>query len=405
MWLSRLSTIPGIVVAVAAFWACSGTPAWAGDGGEDAAGLNSALRALCNTLGASLLPNCPQLPTITQGVLEIAALNNAPPERVRAFNDIALGNHVDAGNPGRPPATMDPRISTFPVVDTPEMATLSDLLASSTALAFVSSPAGSSSPATATQFHNLDADTFLFGVTSGFSQAVQPDTAFLFYDNTLQTNQNFEPGQVIANILLQLVVLNGDFTERLVPTTLQIIVPATGSRAVTDCSASTVVGYFFLGNWAPQIKRAADIGLDCAVVFGTSPFSPQTHAIFEVKVPLVVTTATDPLYFAQTSPNSPHLGKNAFRANEKGFTPSVPNILPAGASIGMAPFAAPMGAPPSCTGDNCTPLPYALCASLPGGNQGQGLVPSVAAFYAIATDGEMRLEAPIVPLSPIACPF
>jgi hypothetical protein len=402
MWLSRLTTIPSIAITVAAFWIYGGTPAWSGDGGEDAAGLNSALSDLCKALGTSLLPKCPKLPTITQGVLEIAALNNAPPERVRAFNNIAQGIHVDAGNPGRPPAK-DPTISTFPVVDTAHAATLSNLLASSTALAFISSPGGSSSPATAAQLYSPHADTFLFGVTSGFQG--QPDTAFLFYDNTLQTSQNFEPGQVIANILLQLVVLNSDSTERLVPTTMQVIVPGTGSGAVTDCSASTIAGDF-LGNGTPQTKRAADVGLDCAVVFGTSPFSLQTHAIFEVMVPLVVTNATDPLYFAMNDPNSPNLGISPFIVDEKGFSPTVPNVLPAGASIGMAPFAAPMGAPPSCTGDNCTPLPYALCASLPGGSsQDQGLVASVAAFYAIATDGEMRLEAPLAPLSPIVCPF
>src|SRR5215813_7896261 len=131
LWLSRLSTIPRIAVTVAAIWVYGGTLAWAGDGGEDAAGLNSALAALCKTLGVSLLPKCPQLPTITQGVLEIAALNNGPPERVRAFNNIAQGLHVDAGNPGRPPA-MDPVISTFPVVDTAHARTLTNLLLSST---------------------------------------------------------------------------------------------------------------------------------------------------------------------------------------------------------------------------------------------------------------------------------
>ena len=40
---------------------------------------------------------------------------------------------------------------------------------------------------------------------------------------------------------------------------------------------------------------AAQIGVNCAVVFAPSPISTKSHAIFEVAVPLVVTVATDPL--------------------------------------------------------------------------------------------------------------
>ena len=405
----RSLTIARIAVAVAAIWMYGVGSASAGGGGEDAAGLNSALQALCTTLGPSLLPTCPQLPTITQGVLEIAALNNAPPERVRAFNNIAQGLHVDAGNPGRPPA-IDPQISTFPVVDTKQSQTLSNLLLSSPPLAFISSKKGSPRPpATATQLYDRDADTFLYGVTSGFlSQGVQPDTLFLFYDNTAPIINLFIPGQVIAKISLQLVVLNNDNTERLVPTALKIIVPKAGKPATPgggaplNCSASTVTGNFSANG--TKTLSAAQIGIDCAVVFGMSPFSSRPHAIFEVEVPLVVTNATDPLYFAVHNPNSPNLGISPFIGDETGFTPASANppILGAsGMSIGIAPFAAPMGPPP----DNNAPTNYALCANLPGNGLGLTLVPSVAAFYAIATDGEMRLEAPLDPTTPLVCPF
>jgi hypothetical protein len=403
----RPLTIGRIAAAVTALWMYGAGSASAGGGGEDAAGLNSALQALCATLGSSLLPTCPQLPPITQGVLEIAAINNAPPERVRAFNNIGQGLHVDAGNPGRPPA-MDPQISTFPVVDTGQSKTLSKLLLSSPALAFISAKQQSLPTATATQLYDPDADTFLYGVTSGFlSQGVQPDTLFLFYDDTSRTNKNFVPGQVIAKVSLQLVVLASNFTETLVPTTLQIIVPKPklpmpASGAAVDCSASTVSGNFS-GN-GTQTFGASQIGLDCAVVFAASPFSSRPHAIFEIEVPLVVTNATDPLYFAFQNPNSLNLGNSPFLGDETGFTPTNPHILPAGASIGIAPFAAPMGPPPANNG----PTAYALCANLPGGNgngRGGELVPSVAAFYAIATDGETRLEAPLAPTSPIVCPF
>jgi hypothetical protein len=70
-------------------------------------------------------------------------------------------------------------------------------------------------------------------------------------------------------------------------------------------------------------------------------------------------------------------------------------------SVGIAPTAGPLGPPPA----SGVSSPFALCASLPqsgqqnGNAQGNGsgvaLVPSVGAYYAMATTGEMLLSAPV----------
>jgi hypothetical protein len=180
--------------------------------------------------------------------------------------------------------------------------------------------------------------------------------------------------------------------------------------------------------------------LNCALVFSASPISTGTHAIFEVAVPLLVTGAcaeglclptdpspppnTDPpyFYFAITgnpgngSTISPFVSGNlgtftAFGAvgDDLGAIIPPPGILPTGAfSIGLAPTATPL-----CTSTTCPsqgsppPLTFALCANLPVGNgNGQAPVPAVAAFDAIATDGETYLGAPLVVASGISivCP-
>jgi hypothetical protein len=268
-----------------------------------------------------------------------------------------------------------------------------------TPLAFISSSRG---PAAATQLYNPNADVFAYAVASlskSSSQSVQPDTLYLFYDDTARTNAKLAQGQIIAAISLPLVVLNSDgITERLVPTTLQFRVPSTGGL---PCSASTVVGNFSGATNGTQTLTAAQIGIDCAVVFAPSPLSATSHAIFEVQVPLVVTNATDPLYFFNPISNVSF----SFKSDETGFTPTAatPPILGAnGKSIGIGPAAVPLGPPPA-TG---VAAAYALCANLPGGNaNGLAPVPAVAAYYAISTAGETLLSGAVPSASTSACPF
>ncbi len=90
---------------LAALWLCGAGSAWAGDGGDLASlqaiiGQPDGSTGLCAILG---MKPCPQLPTVTQGILEVAGLGNSPPEIVGAQNSIAPGSNVIAGNPAAVP--------------------------------------------------------------------------------------------------------------------------------------------------------------------------------------------------------------------------------------------------------------------------------------------------------------
>jgi hypothetical protein len=382
--------------------------AWAGDGGEDLGGLNAFLKTLCPMVGLPTT-SCPQLPTISQAVLEIAALENAPPEIIEALNNVAVGNHPGAGNPAQGGVSVLPSIE-FPLT----VATLPDLLSTLTPLAFISAPYGVG-PATATQPNDPIADTFLYAVASGSGALVlhnlpAPDTLYLFYDDIQRTNRNLPQRAVVAEFSLPLMVLNSNNTERPVLTALQFRLPGAGSE---PCSAAIVQGDF-LGNGTTQTKNATDIGLNCAVVFAPTPSSADPHAIFQLQVPLLVTQATDPTYFYSLhSGVAGHLGPisllipTAFLIDATGFTPAAGILGPLGKSIGIAPSAGPLCSTSTCPMPPATPPTpaYSLCANLPRDHNNQAPVPAVAAFYAIATDGETHLLAPIVPSGPIVCPF
>jgi hypothetical protein len=132
---------------------------------------------LCVTFGIN---PCPQLPTITQAVLEVAGLQNSPSEVVRALNSIPPGCWVDAGNAAALPPENSAGIP-FPLTATTSPKLL-DLLSTLTPLAFNSAPKPGLSPpptfncpprppgslgtSTATRLSDLDADTFLYAVTS-----------------------------------------------------------------------------------------------------------------------------------------------------------------------------------------------------------------------------------------------
>ena len=379
-------------VAFVAVWLYGAGAAWAGDGGESLTGLNNLITGLCSLL--NITTPCPQFPTITQAVLEIAGLETSPPEMVRALNSVDPGTYVDAGNAAAKPPTPFP-------LDSKTSPALSNLLSTLTPLAFDSG--WKSGPATATQLYDSNADTFLYAVASGSTVATTgltiPDALNFFYDNSALTIWNLPQDQVIAKFSLPLTVLNNDgMTETPVSATLQFKLPRSGKP---PCSASKVVSSLW-----PQGIGPDQIGVNCAAVFGPSPISKKPHAIFEVQVPLLVTMATDPpyFYFAQTGMTGPiNFGIPSAFFDDTGFTPTKPNIVPAGASIGIAPSAAPLGPPPTCTGTGCTPPPstFALCASLPRNGFGPRLVPSVGAYYAIATDGETLLSAPLPGSRPV----
>jgi hypothetical protein len=402
--------------AATALWLCSAGAAWAGDGadlGSLQALLSDPNTGLCKIFG---IPSntCPQVPTITQGVLQVAGLGNNLPEMVRAQNSILPGSSVNAGNPAAVPPS-EGSLTPLPL-DTTTTPTVSEFLSTLTPLAFISRSSGT---AVATQLYDPKADTFLYavGVTSfdqfGPGGLTDPDMAYFFYDNLSRTNQTFTNGQVIAKFSFPLTVLNNG-AETSVMTTLQVKNVCTNGTCSPQAQAIGGIG-------TPQNPVAASqLGISFALVFSTSPVALNSrHAIFEWGIPLLVTGAciqpvppgfclpgqmppgpnTDPAYFYSL--------RNPGKANPVNtgvFTAFVfddlGSPLSQGMSIGLAPSAGPLGPPP--TSGSAT---FALCASLPGGNgNGQTPVPSVGAYYAIATSGETLLSAPLPSVSTSFCP-
>jgi len=414
---------------------CGAGTAWAGGGGADLVSLQNLLE---NTDGQSELCQifsinpCPVPPTVTQTALELSALGNNLFEMLLTQNNIVpKGSRVYAANPAQdPPSSTQPlpgcvATLTLSSITTPSV---QDCLSTLTPLAFISKNppttisiaqnplAGTAQP---TPLYDRTADAYLYAVAMSSAQAPgshglsNPDTVFFFYDTLFRTNQN---NIITAQFRFPLSVLSSsDGTERVVPTTLNFTGTSGG-----DCSMSSVVGDF-KGSGMPQQLPASKIGINCTVVFSASPASAQQHAIFEVAVPLLVTTACftsggclDQLYFytnqnqgVPNPVNSPlsvgtqTAGQGVYTAfvsstnSGKGYGFAAgADVLGSGVAIGLAPNAGGSLAPPISGG---TRFSLALCASLPVNTNGTGaqLRPAVGAFYAMATSGEMLLAAPL----------
>jgi hypothetical protein len=367
-----------VAATVAALWLCLPQPAKAGDGG-DLAGLQTYINQVCVAFGMS---SCPQVPTITQAVLQVAAFVDIAPEAVRSSTAFAIpvGPYVDAGNPSRPPGVgCSPSPCVDPLNPITGLPVDAGVLSSLRPLAF-SAPSSNAATATPARLDDRSASAFLYavgGTTTGGSS--QPDTLVLFYDNPTWRTKSFSPGQVAANISLPLTVLNSDGTERAVSAVLKYQVPDAGKA---PCSASTVTGNF---SGRIQTLSPSKIGVNCAVVSGASPGSPSPHAIFEVAVPMLITASTDPAitFGSPLGFGAPFFGDFGFKFGS--------------GQIGIGPNAAPFGPPATASAT------YALCANLPT-DASATLVPSVAAFYAIAGDGEVLVSAPLAPSISITCP-
>jgi hypothetical protein len=65
-------TMPRLIAVVAALWLCCAGEASAGDGGSSGISLQGVLDDVCAIFGPTV--SCPQLPTVTQQVIEIAGL-------------------------------------------------------------------------------------------------------------------------------------------------------------------------------------------------------------------------------------------------------------------------------------------------------------------------------------------
>ena len=334
----RSSMISRLAGAVAALWLSGVGSAWAG-GSADAGALQAALGKPDGTSGlcaALHMTSCPQLPTITQLVLEIAALANATPEMVRYANSVPQTAAVNAVNP---PAG-------FPVVG------LADV---SVPLAFISDGA----TVVVTDLNDDSANSFFYAATNGVS-GLSPDTLYLFYEYLPLTNQSFAKGQFIADITVPLVVYSNG-TESPAPTMIQIR-GATGCGKTSPCVSTTAIGNFGKGTVA---RDAADLGIIVTLDFSTG------HAIFGVQVKLLVINSPtiDLAYFS--NPNDLLYKGATFTGTGKlGFTPKF-----LGLPVGVAPVAA---------------IYAANIANTSGAS-----VPAVSAYLAIGTDGETLLSAPL----------
>jgi hypothetical protein len=272
---------------------CAGS-ASAGAGGVAGGGvLRIALEKICLFLGMS---SCPQVPTITQGVLELAALQTAAPDYVRG--PIHLGICSVAGNSAPYPWPNGPIIDLQPCstialnavnASVSSRVAVSDL-ARLTPLAFTTNQLGQAVP---TEPNNPSASSFLYVVTTGVEG--ERNTLSLVYDNPLQTS--FEAGQVVAKISLPLQVLSfADGSESLVCCGVRGSLASVAVLQISssdDGRLSAVVTGDFIGDGTQQSHSAAELGLrfplGSPAVLASTPNSHERHAIFEVSVPLLVT--------------------------------------------------------------------------------------------------------------------
>jgi hypothetical protein len=376
------STISRISAAVAGLWLCGAGSAWAGGSGESLTTVQNVITGICMFFNLS---SCPQLPTVTtQAVLVLAALENSPPEMVRALNNIPPGSGIDAGNAAAVPPTP------FPLTTTTSP-TLSGFLSTLTPLAFISSQQGT--PATPAQLYNSAANTFLYVVASGTTVAstglTEPVTLDLFYEDLSRTNSTFVNGQIVAKFSVPLTAMNGDGNA--VITTLEVLATCTGGPS---CLQAYAVGG--IGTPAKPIA-VSDLGISFALEFSPSLISTQPHAIFEFAVPQLVTALTDPLYFwfannfGATGPINLAI-PSAFFSDDDGSCPGHSTL----GCIGITPSPAPLVS-------NGLPT-FVFCASLPDNSNGPGhIFPAVSAHYAMATDGETLISRALSSIS--VCPF
>lgn len=380
--------IKRLIGAFAALSLSAGS-AWAG-GSNDLAPLQDALDGACTALQVPMT-SCPQLPTATQIILEIAGLESAPLEDARFENVISPTLAINAVNPQAGDA-LNPGSSSFN-------------LSNVSPLAFKTVAAPTTPPSlvlTVTQPGDQAAHSFFYAATNHV-KGVPPTTLNLVYDYPPLTSAsaNFAKGQFVADISIPLVVRKKDGTENEAPTIIEIR-GATGCG--TPCVSTTVSGNFGSG------LMPGDLGLTVTLTFGTSPNSSTTHAIFEVQAPLLVTQSNDLAYF-QSDPayvSDPFISflTPAFKKDELGFSPKVLGGLP----VGIAPFAAPQCTRVSCPPQPLPPAPpvlgpsnFPLCASIAADD---GIVrPAVAAFFSIGTVGTTYLSAPLVTPPQVTCPF
>jgi hypothetical protein len=455
--LVRYSAISRLGGAVAAMWLCGAGSAWAGGGGQDAGFLQAnLLNPICQFLG---IESCQQLPTVSQIIIEVSALQNIAPNYVRSYvipglQDVSDTCTVPGGGLFSFPVCDKVAVSAVnqPLVSAnaqqnqnaqnqqpPNPVSLSDLPGLSP-LGFTVNSQGQVVPVPSGPGNGATA-LFYAAVASGTNG--QPDRLKLYYDYPGLTNPFFTNRQVVAEISLPLQVLSKkDGSERLVCgaqasgstktscavslATLQIIANCTGGP---NCLTGTVIGDFTsAGTIDSPPPSAAALGLNFGVVFAPSPNFPKPHAIFGVSAPLLVTgpvtqanatacgtaidmfqvdtldCGNDPAYFGVTpslaaNGNSTGFptGINQYSGLPTAFSPfSSKDMVP----VGIAPYAAPQ-----TIGDGSMAT-FGYCASFLA-NGAIKPQPAVAAFLGIGTDATTYVSSPVPPVSTPApqCPF
>ncbi len=226
----------------------------------------------------------------------------------------------------------------------------------------------------------------------------QPQLLDLILDNTAGTNKQFSKGPVVS-FSIPLVVLKGGVEY---PVAATLLLTANNNGASGNLTGTVTGNFPVVGT---KTYSAAQLGINFDYNFGASSNSTTSHGLYEVQIPLVVTMSNDAAYFDDPSscPNSskgtnPLSGYcNAFSTQDLGFSASV---LGSGASIGVAPYAAPLCTTATCPTNRAAPQTtyFGFCATFANAS-----APAVATFGQIGTDGTTYLSTP-VSTQGIQCP-
>jgi hypothetical protein len=369
----KSSTIARLAGAAAAIWLYGAVPAWAGSGasGTSLQGVVDDAWALFTALVGSPTPP-PQLPAITQQVLALASWNNTSPDIQRIVNSVCVP-------PGCPQVAIN-------AVNGPAQ-----------------SPSFAPPPFASSAFPFLTPLNFTPGVVPtqvGDPAAVASFAAVVLEDENGQPQmldvfvETSKPGPVTLSF--PLVILNNNGIETPVAATLK-----------SSCSGGNQGG-----NQGGKGSCSATVS---GVGPGNTTYSPGqlglsfsfNSGLVELRIPLVVTTQNDPPYFTRVEAADPSTvttspcpsGVNpdsgycvAFSKQDLGSP--APSSLGKGASIGIAPYPAPLcttGANTNCpTTPPASPPPtyFGFCASFSN-------TPAIAAFVGIGTDATTYVSSPV----------
>jgi PEP-CTERM motif len=240
----RGSTVPYLA---AALFLCGASSALAGDGGASLPVAQATLNTTCATVGISA-SSCPQLPTINQIVVEIAALLGTSPDQARKASEVPPGHAIDASQ--------------------------------GTPLAFISPPTKTGQPIP-TQPNDPAANAFISATTS---PAASPTSVNLTFGYLPRTNSTFAAGQDVADITLPFIEAD-QFGNDLGALSGTLHITGTGGTAVdTDVVAD------LLGTGTPQTYSLAELGMGLTLDFGTG------HEVINVTAPLLIPSDLAPAY-------------------------------------------------------------------------------------------------------------